>query len=123
MNTQSAGAETASRVNLNAMILNPMAEGVSELNLRGWLRRTLQAHQNKAPTAKGVIGFLFLTDAFVGGVTRKSLVKMIDANIKKYSMLTHIAVVHVDEGEILTEDECESVVNSFYRPGSNVPDL
>lgn len=121
MNAQAAGATTAPRINLNAMILNPMAEGVSELNLRGWLRRTLQAHQDNAPTARGVIGFLFLTEAYVGGVTRKALVKMLDANTKKYPMLTHIAVVHADE--ILTESECESVVNSFYRPGSDVPDL
>lgn len=108
-------------VHLNAIILNPMAEGVTELNLRGWLRRTLQAHQEKAPNAKGVIGFLFLTEIFVGRITRKSLVKMLDSNTKKFPMLTHIAVVHADE--ILTEDECESVVSSFYRPGSDVPDL
>ena len=123
MEPVTTGIETERKVNLNAMILNPMADGITELNLRGWLRMRLQAHERQAPDARGVIGFLFLTEVFVGRVTRKALVKMLESNTKKFPMLTHIAVVHVDEGEILTEEECESVVNSFYRPGSDVPDL
>lgn len=38
-------------------------------------------------------------------------------------MLTPLAVVHVDERGILTEDESDSVVNSFCRPGSDVSNL
>lgn len=121
MDEQVAGAKATQGINLKAIVLNPMAHGVTELNLRGWLRRVLDAHQRLTPDARNVNGFLFLSEVFVGRLTRRALKKMLEGFTKKYPMLDHIAVVQADE--ILTESECESVISDFYRPGSDVPDL
>lgn len=121
MDSQAVGDKSTPTTNVKAIVLNPMAEGVTELNLRGWLRKVLDAHQRQAPEARGVYGFLFLSEVFVGRLTSKALLKMIDSSTRKYSMLEHIAVVYVDE--VMTDSECESVIGDFYRPGADVPDL
>lgn len=109
-------------VNIKAIVLNPMPLGITPLNLRGWLRKTLDAHHRQAPDAKGVFGFLFLSEVYVGTLTLKNLQKTLDAMTKKYPMMAQIAVVY-DDGERLTDAEAESVISSFYRPGSSIPDF
>lgn len=106
--------------NVRVVVLNPMEHGVTPLNLRGWLRQTISAH-DQSGGGKNALGFLFMTQDFAGRVTRKQLVKILDSAVRRSSIVSNIAVVAVPE--VITDDRAEEVVGRFLKTGKIEVDL